>query len=132
VPRFKLALALALAGGCSSNTVRTVTLAPSALLDPSQPRTEPVVTFTASGVSPVASHLDHPVTVRLVNRDAAPHRPESAPEVGNGECPEMAMAGTIAPGETGTVTIEKAGYICSFRDGLQPGNVAFKGILVVH
>jgi len=44
----------------------------------------------------------------------------------------MARVGTIAPGETGSVTINKAGYICPFRDGLQPSNVSFKGILVVH
>jgi glucose/arabinose dehydrogenase len=125
------ALALALAA-CTSNTVRTVTAPPSALLDPSQPRTPPVVTLTAAGVSPVASHLDHPVTVQFVNRDAVAHRPEAAPEVGNGDCPEMAQAGTIAPGATGAVTIERAGSICSFRDGLQPGNLAFKGVLVVH
>ena len=130
--RFPLAaVALALAA-CSSNTVRTVTAPPSALLDPSQPRTPPVVTITASGVSPVASHLDHPVTVQFVNRDGVAHRPEPAPEVGNGDCPEMAQVGTLAPGATGTVTIERAGYICSFRDGLQPASLAFKGILVVH
>jgi len=44
----------------------------------------------------------------------------------------MARVGTIEPGAAGSTTIDKAGYICSFRDGLQPGNVAFKGILVVH
>jgi hypothetical protein len=126
-----LAIVLALAA-CTSNTVRTVTLPASGLLDPSQPRTDPVVTITAAGVSPVDSHLDHPVTVSFVNRDSVPHRPESAPEVGNGDCPEMAQAGTIAPGATGTVRIEKAGYICSFRDGLQPSALPFKGILVVH
>ena len=130
--RLLLLAILTSAVSCTSNTVKTVTLAPSALLDPSQPRTEPIVTITATGVRPVASHLDNPVTVRFVNRDSAPHRPESAPEVGNGDCPEMAQVGTIAPGETANLTITKDGYICSFRDALQPSNVAFKGILVVH
>ena len=125
-------MALVFASACSSNTVRTVMLPESALLDPRQPRTEPLVTVTAAGVTPVASHLDRPVTVRFVNRDTVAHRFESAPEVGNGECPEMASVGLLPPGETGSVTIDKSGYICSFRDGLQPANVAFKGILVVH
>jgi hypothetical protein len=44
----------------------------------------------------------------------------------------MVQVGTIAPGATATVTIERSGYVCSFRDGLQPGQLAFKGILVVH
>jgi hypothetical protein len=120
------------AAACSSNVVRTVMLPPSALLDPSQPRTPPIVTITATGVDPVDSHLDHPVTVQFVNRDSVPHRPESAPEIGNGDCPEMAQVGVLQPGQTGTVRIEKSQYICSFRDGLQPANVAFKGLLVVH
>jgi hypothetical protein len=38
------------------------------------------VTITAAGVNPVDSHLDHPVTVKFVNRDSAPHRPERAPK----------------------------------------------------
>jgi hypothetical protein len=127
-----VAAAALAAAACSSNVVRTVTAPNSALLDPSQPRTEPLVTFTATGVVPVASHLDRPVTVRFVNRDSVAHRPESAPELGNGECPEMASVGTLQPGETGSATIDRSGYICSFRDGFQPSNVAFKGILVVH
>jgi plastocyanin len=102
------------------------------LLDPSQPRTEPIVTITATGVDPVDSHLDHPVTVKFVNRDSVRHQLESAPEIGNGDCPEMAQVGTIEPGQTGSVTIDKASYICSFHDGLQPSTIRFKGILVVH
>ena len=70
--------------------------------------------------------------MQFVNRDTVPHRLESAPEVGNGDCPEMAQAGTIAAGATASVTLDRAGYICSFRDGLQPANVALKGILVVY
>jgi hypothetical protein len=100
-----VAVALALASACSSNTVRTVTMPSSALLDPNQPRTEPVVRVTASGVNPVASHLDRPVTVRFVNNDSTPHHPESAPELGNGDCPEMATVGLLQPGATGTMTI---------------------------
>jgi hypothetical protein len=60
-----VAAVLALAA-CTSNTVRTVTSPAATLLDPSQPRTPPVVTITAAGVDPVASHLDHPVTVQFV------------------------------------------------------------------
>jgi hypothetical protein len=116
---------------CGSSSVRDVPSTPS-LLDPSQPRTDPTVTISPSGVDPVDSHLDHPVTVKFVNRDNVAHRLESAPEIGNGDCPEMAQVGNLDPGQTGSVTIEKAGYICSFHDALQPSTLKFKGILVVH
>jgi len=126
-----LAAALPVLAACGSVSVQDLPSTPS-LLDPSQPRTEPTVIITAAGVDPVDSHLNHPVTVTFINRDTVPHRLESAPEVGNGDCPEMAQVGTIDPAGTGTVTISNANYICSFHDGLQPSNVKFKGIIVVH
>jgi hypothetical protein len=119
-----------LLSACGSASVEDVT--PRGLLDPSQPRTDPTVVITAGGVDPVDSHLNHPVTVTFVNRDSVAHRLESAPEIGNGDCPEMAQVGTIDAAGTDTVTIDKAGYICSFHDALQPANLKFKGILVVH
>jgi len=125
-----LVAALPVAAGCGSVSVQDVPK--PGLLDPSQPRTEPTVIITAAGVDPVDSHLNHPVTVTFVNRDTVPHRLESAPEVGNGDCPEMAQVGTIDPAGTGTVTISKANYIRSFHDALQPTNLKFKGIIVVH
>lgn len=121
-----------LMGACGSASVKDVTTTPSGLLDPSQPRTEPTVVISASGVDPVDSHLNHPVTVTFVNRDSIAHRPESAPEIGNGPCPEVTQVGTIDPGGTGNVTLTQANYICSFHDGLQPANLKFKGIIVVH
>ena len=119
-----------LLNACGSASVQDIPQ--RGLLDPSQPRTDPTVVISAAGVDPVDSHLNHPVTVTFINRDSVPHRLESAPEIGNGPCPEMAQVGTIDPGATGTVTISQADYICSFHDGLQPSNVKFKGIIVVH
>ena len=119
-----------LLSACGSTSVQDVPQ--RGLLDPSQPRTDPTVVITAGGVDPVDSHLNHPVTVTFINRDTVAHRFESAPEIGNGDCPEMAQVGTIDPAGTGTVTIDKPNYICSFHDALQPSTLKFKGIIVVH
>jgi len=124
-----LALAIVMSA-CGSASVKDVP--PRGLLDPSQPRTDPTVVLSSTGVDPVDSHLNHPVTVTFINRDTVRHQLESAPEIGNGPCPEMAQVGTIDPGGTGTVTISQANYICSFHDALQPSNLKFKGIIVVH
>jgi hypothetical protein len=121
----------AMMGACGSASVQDVTSKPG-LLDPSQPRTDPTVVISSSGVDPVDSHLNHPVTVTFINRDTVAHRLESAPEVGNGPCPEMEQVGTVPAGGTGTVTITQANYICSFHDGLQPSVLKFKGVIVVH
>ena len=97
-----LAVAM-LMGACGSASVRDVTTSKPGLLDPSQPRTEPTVVISASGVDPVDSHLNHPVTVTFLNRDTVAHRPEAAPEIGNGPCPEREQGGTIPGSGTGTV-----------------------------
>ena len=118
------------AGACGSGSTQT---RPSNLLDPSQPRSpDAMVIISPAGVQPQDSHLDHPVTVTFVNRDSVAHTPESAPEIGNGDCPEMSQVGRLEPGQSGTVTIDKANYICSYHDALQPAVLKFKGILVVH
>ena len=88
--------------------------------------------ISPAGVQPQDSHLDHPVTVTFVNRDSVAHTPESAPEIGNGDCPEMSQVGRLEPGQSGMVAIDKANYICSYHDALQPAVLKFKGILVVH
>jgi len=130
VPRYWALAVAMLMSACGSASVEDVPQ--RGLLDPSQPRTDPTVVLTAAGVDPVDSHLNHPVTVSFINRDSVPHRLEAAPEIGNGPCPEMEQVGTIDPGGTGRVTISQANYICSFHDGLQPSNLKFKGVIVVH
>src|SRR4029077_15728745 len=102
------------------------------LRDPSQARTPNTVIITSAGVNPQDAHLDAPVTVTFMNKDTVPHTPEAAPELGNGDCPEMAEVGTIAPEQSGKVTITKTEYICSYHDKAQPSNVKFKGVIVVH
>src|SRR5205809_7605555 len=98
-----------LLSACGSASVQDV--APHGLLDPSQPRTDPTIVITAGGVDPVDSHLNHPVTVTFVNRDAVAHRLESAPELGNGYCPDMAPVGTIYAAGHGTVTLDHTTFI---------------------
>jgi plastocyanin len=103
------------------------------LLDPSQPRdAAPVLTIAASGVTPTISHVSPGVPVRFVNGDSVAHLLVAAPELGYGDCPEMATLGTLAAGQTGSVTINRALVICGFHDAAGPANRAFQGLLVAH
>lgn len=103
------------------------------LLDPSQPRdAAPVLTIAASGVTPTISHVSPGVPVRFVNSDSVAHKLVAAPELGYGDCPEMAALGVLAAGQTGSVTINRALVICGFHDEAGPANRAFQGLLVAH
>jgi len=106
---------------------------PSDLLDPKQPRDPaPVLTIAASGVTPAVSHVSPGVPVRFVNGDSVAHKLVAAPELGYGDCPEMATLGALAPGQSGSVTLTRALVICGFHDEAGPANRAFQGLLVAH
>jgi len=88
--------------------------------------------ISAAGVSPDSLHLNAPVTVTITNDDAAAHRLDPAPELGYGACTEMEQLGTLQPGQSGEVKIERAEVICAFHDSASPANQAFQGFIVVH
>jgi hypothetical protein len=104
------------------------------LLDPSQPRSiDAAVSISAAGVDPQVLHLNSPVTVKFTNNDRAAHKFEPAPELGDGDCPEMNQLGTLEPGQIGNVAFTRlGGFICAFHDTAAPSNLAFKGLLVIH
>jgi hypothetical protein len=111
----------------------TFTEGPKDLLDPSQPRDPaPVVTIAASGVTPTISHVSPSVPIRFVNNDSVAHTLVAAPELGYGDCPEMATLGVLAAGQTGSVTLNRALVVCGFHDEAGPTNRAFQGLLVAH
>jgi hypothetical protein len=120
------------AAACGSGGLISSTPTPKSLLDADQARTDPVVRVSSAGVAPQTSHLDAPVTVTFINDDAVAHRFEAALELGAGDCPEMALLETLEPGKRGTVTLSRSVSICGFHEAAAPGNMAFKGLIVVH
>lgn len=134
MPRFPLprGIVVVFAGAtlaCGSSSTSSST---AGLLDPSQPRTEPLVVITAQGVKPQQSHLDSPVTVTFRNDDTAAHEIGQAPELGYGACDEVDLVGRLEPGQSKTATITSGNRLCAYQDRQRAGVAAFQGILVVH
>ncbi len=99
--------AVAFAGLIAVSCSRSITSSVS-LLDPEWPRSaSPTVSISSAGVQPDLLHLDAPVTVTVTNNDGAAHRLEPAPELGYGRCAEIEQLGTLQPGESAKVTIER-------------------------
>jgi hypothetical protein len=130
--RGRAGIAAVLAGIALVSCSRSITSSYS-LLDPEWPRTAtPTARISSMGLSPDLLHLDAPVTVTFTNDDKAAHRLEPAPELGYGRCAEMEQLGTLQPGQSGKVTIERRAVICAFRDSAAPSNTSFQGFIVVH
>lgn len=91
----------------------------------------PVVTISSTGLQPRVSHVDRSVAIRLVNADTVPHRLVAAPELGYGDCPEMATVDALAPGESGSIVVNRSG-LCPYKDETRGGTQPFQGMLVVH
>jgi hypothetical protein len=107
--------------------------APRSLLDPTQVLDPaPLVTITASGVSPRVSHASVGVVMRFVNDDRVAHRLVAAPDLGYGDCPEMAALGTLVAGGSGELSLARPQSICAFHDAAGPTNRDFQGLLVLH
>jgi hypothetical protein len=125
-----------LAALCVAACGSAITSAPSSLplLDPSQPRSsDPAVSISSAGVDPQTLHLNSPVTVKFTNNDRVAHKFEPAPELGDGDCPEMNQLGTLQSGQIGSVAFTRVGgFICAYHDTAAPSNLAFKGLLVIH
>jgi hypothetical protein len=117
-----------LGAGCSQGITSS-----SSLLDPEWPRSgSPAMHISTAGVNPEFLHLNAPVTVTVTNDDAAAHRLDPAPELGYGACSEIEQLGTLQPGQSGQVTIERKEVICTFHDSAAPANQKFQGFIVVH
>ncbi|HET7292708.1 MAG TPA: hypothetical protein VFM88_09795 [Vicinamibacteria bacterium] len=119
-------LALLLAS-CSKSVTSVDPVRLDETLDPA-----PLVRITALGVTPKVSHLARAVPVRFVNEDAVARRLSAAPELGYGDCAEMAGLGLLQPGASGTVTVDRPASYCAFHDQADPTSYPFQGILVVH
>jgi hypothetical protein len=129
-------LGLAVAGlasfcaGCSSSITSSQS---SSQTDFNQPvNAAPEVYIYKTGVTPQVSHPAAGVPIRFINEDTVAHLLTAAPELGYGDCPEMANLGTLAAGATGSVTITRSGVLCAFHDQADPGNRPFQGLLVLH
>jgi hypothetical protein len=115
------AAALAACGGSGTAT----TTAPASTFP------DPVVTISANGLTPAQVHMNLTQPVQFVNRDAAAHTLVPAPDLGYGECADIARLGTIEAGQTRTLALQHEG-ICALRDGAHPANPAYQVLLIAH
>jgi plastocyanin len=112
--------AIALAG-CNND-------APSA---PS-PGDNPVVTITATGVTPTEVRVSRFGRVTFVNNDTRAHEINSDPIDTHTDCPAVNGVGLLNPGQSGDTGTFSVSRVCGFHDHTRETDPAFKGRIVVE
>ena len=112
--------AIALAG-CNND-------APSA---PS-PGDNPVVTITATGVTPTEVRVPRFGRVTFVNNDTRAHEINSDPIDTHTDCPAVDGVGLLNPGQSGDTGSFSVSRVCGFHDHTRETDPAFKGRIVVE
>jgi hypothetical protein len=134
VPRFLLVIfCLAPLTACSGAASRAPN-SPTPAVDPAPPSPSgpPSITVTASGLSPREVTIVVGGTVRLVNGDSRTHDLMGGLDPSRPECPEIANAGFLAPGQSREAGPFATAQVCNFHSHAFTGVAAFQGKITVQ
>ena len=100
---------------------------------PSSPSPDtPVITITASGVSPTEVRIAKGGRVTFMNTDVRPHAMSSDPITTHIDCPPINDVGTLTPGQsrsTGTLDVVRT---CGFHDHTNELDASYKGRIIIQ
>jgi hypothetical protein len=99
---------------------------------PAPPSGPPAITVTASGFSPREVTIDVGGKVLLVNGDTRPHDLMGGLDPSRPECPEIANAGFLSPGQSREAGPFPAAQVCNFHSHAFIGVAAFQGTITVR
>ena len=95
------------------------------------PLVEPVVTITASGVTPQALHIVGDTGITFVNRDARAHELFSDPHPAHTECALLNL-GVVEAGQSRVTAKIAPGQGCGYHAEGDPASRAFQGFVLAH
>jgi plastocyanin len=90
------------------------------------------ITITATGMSPQALTVPVGSRVTFVNADNRPHDVAGGPDPSRPECPEIDVAGFMAPGQSRQTGVFTVARTCEYHDHSYIGVAAFQGRIVVQ
>ena len=134
--RILLFVAIALAGtACNSGkTPAAPTAIPVTGTPPSAPSPPamPTITITAAGMSPLEITITVGQRVTFVNNDSRAHDVVGGKDPSTPECPEIAQAGFLAPGQRGDTGPFTTARTCEYHDHTMLSVPAFQGRIVIR
>ena len=124
-----LAMAMACGGGGSSSSGGTTPTSPTT--PPANPTTTTTITIANNAVSPKNIIVKQGSQVTFVNNDNQPHDMESDPHPEHTDCPAIAQAGFLSPGQSRQTGNLNTIRVCGFHDHNQPSVSALEGSITI-
>ena len=130
-----LLFSVSLALGCNSGkSPAAPTAIPVAGTPPSAPNppVAPTITITAAGMSPLEIAISVGQRVTFVNNDSRTHDVVGGKDPSTPECPEIAQAGFLAPGQRGETGVFNTARTCEYHDHTMLSVPSFQGRIIVR
>ena len=125
-----LAVASSSCGGSSTSPVGPPTTTTTTTFTPAP--NQPVVTITASGVSPQQVEIAVGGRVTFVNNNTQTHEMFSDPHPIHTDCPPMNDVGVLSPGQTKQTGVFTVARTCSYHDHGRPDNTSLQGWILIR
>ena len=94
--------------------------------------TDPVITITGTGVSPVEVRVPVGGRVTFTNTDARPHAMSSDPVELHTDCPAINDVGLLNPGQSHSTGVFTVSRTCGYHDHTNENDPTWKGRIVVQ
>ena len=92
----------------------------------------PTVTITAAGMTPLEITIDVGQRVTFVNSDTRAHDLVGGVDPNNPDCPEIALAGFLTPGQSRDTGVFTSARRCQYHDHTMLSVPAFQGRIIIR
>jgi hypothetical protein len=96
------------------------------------PEGPPVVTLGGAGATPTILHIYSREQATFVNDDSRSHEIVNDRALSEDPGCDGVAVGVLEPRESRKAAVLPNGIACYYRDARDPGNVAFKGLVLMH
>jgi hypothetical protein len=123
--------------GCSSGAPPSVPTAPTPTAGPAPspspaPAGPPTITIAAAGISPLELAIRVGQRVTFINNDIRVHDVVGGADPSRPDCPEIAQAGFLAPGQRADTGVFTTARTCEYHDHTMLSVPAFQGRIIIQ
>jgi plastocyanin len=133
---FLLLVSLTSFAGCSSGKTAapgpTAPTPPVTIAPAPAPPGPPTVTITASGMQPLEITITTGQRVTFLNNDSRAHDLVGGVDPSHPECPEIALAGFLTPGQSRETGVFTTARTCEYHDHTELSVAAFQGRIIIR
>jgi plastocyanin len=125
-------MAVACSGGTATTPSTPTAPSPPVTTPSPAPSGPPTVTITAAGMTPLDITITVGQRVTFVNNDVRAHDVVGGIDPSNPDCPEIAQAGFLTPGQRGDTGVFTTARTCEYHDHTMLSVPAFQGRIIIR